>query len=63
MCEAIGHPVDHLRRVAIGPIKDAKLKIGAWRDLTDNEIARLRRGAIGDKSTKGKRGHKPERSA
>src|SRR5262245_13069299 len=26
MFEAIGHPVDHLRRVAIGPIRDARLK-------------------------------------
>jgi len=45
MCEAIGHPVDHLRRVAIGPIRDPKLKVGAWRDLTDEEIARLRKAA------------------
>jgi pseudouridine synthase len=43
MCEAIGHPVDHLKRVAIGPIKDSKLKLGAWRDLTEDEVARLRR--------------------
>ena len=42
MCEAIGHPVDHLKRVAIGPIRDSKLKPGAWRDLTDEEVRRLR---------------------
>ena len=42
MCEAIGHPVDSLRRVAIGPIRDRKLKPGQWRDLTDHEVARLR---------------------
>src|SRR5712671_4726432 len=53
MCEAIGHPVDHLKRVAIGPIRDSKLKPGAWRDLHDDEIARLRRAAIGDKGTRG----------
>src|SRR5438105_7301087 len=29
MCEAMGHPVDQLRRVAIGPIRDAKLKPGS----------------------------------
>jgi 23S rRNA pseudouridine2605 synthase len=43
MCEAIGHPVDRLRRVAIGPIRDARLKVGSWRDLTEDEVARLRR--------------------
>jgi 23S rRNA pseudouridine2605 synthase len=42
MCESIGHPVTHLRRVAIGPIKDAKLKPGQWRELTAQEIERLR---------------------
>jgi len=42
MCEAVGHPVSHLRRVAIGPIKDAKLKPGQWRELTAQEIERLR---------------------
>jgi pseudouridine synthase len=26
MCEAIGHPVTHLKRVAIGPIRDSTLK-------------------------------------
>jgi 23S rRNA pseudouridine2605 synthase len=48
MCEAIGHPVDHLRRVAIGPIRDAKLKPGAWRDLRDDEIALLKKAAARD---------------
>ncbi|MGE5242650.1 MAG: pseudouridine synthase [Betaproteobacteria bacterium] len=42
MCEAIGHPVDRLRRVAIGPIRDAKLKPGHWRDLREEEVDRLR---------------------
>jgi len=41
MCEAIGHPVTHLKRVAIGPIRDAKLKPGMWRDLTGDEVRRL----------------------
>lgn len=45
MCEAIGHPVAHLRRVAIGPIRDARLKPGAWRELTPEEVARLRKAA------------------
>jgi 16S rRNA U516 pseudouridylate synthase RsuA-like enzyme len=42
MCEAIGHPVAHLRRVAIGPIRDAKLKVGRWRELTTDEVRKLR---------------------
>jgi 23S rRNA pseudouridine2605 synthase len=42
MCDAIGHPVTNLRRVAIGPIQDAKLKPGQWRELTDAEVKRLR---------------------
>ena len=42
MCDAIGHPVTHLKRVAIGPIRDAKLPVGRWRDLTAQEVAKLR---------------------
>ncbi len=42
MCEAIGHPVDHLKRVAIGPIRDARLKVGQWRELTTAEVQKLR---------------------
>jgi pseudouridine synthase len=41
MCEAIGHPVSQLKRVAIGPIRDRKLKPGQWRELTAQEISRL----------------------
>ena len=48
MCEAIGHPVTELTRVAIGPIRDAKLKTGQWRDLTDGEIERLKKAANPD---------------
>lgn len=42
MLEAIGHPVDRLTRVAIGPIKDDRLKPGRWRDLSEAEVRRLR---------------------
>jgi len=45
MCEAIGHPVTHLRRVAIGPIRDPNLKVGQWRELTPREVDLLRRSA------------------
>jgi 23S rRNA pseudouridine2605 synthase len=45
MCEAVGHPVTHLKRVAIGPIKDSTLKVGRWRDLSALEVERLRHAA------------------
>jgi pseudouridine synthase len=43
MCEAVGHPVDSLTRVRIGPIADRRLKAGQWRELRDEEVAALRR--------------------
>jgi 23S rRNA pseudouridine2605 synthase len=45
MCEAIGHPVNRLRRIAIGPLRDPKLKLGAWRDLTEDEVRRLQQAS------------------
>lgn len=45
MFQAIGHPVSKLKRVAIGPIRDATLPTGAWRTLTPGEVERLRRTA------------------
>ncbi len=42
MCEAIGHPVMRLKRVAIGPIRDGLLKPGQWRELRDDEVRKLR---------------------
>jgi 23S rRNA pseudouridine2605 synthase len=47
MFDAVGHPVDRLTRVAIGPIKDARLKPGRWRDLERHEIAALKRATEG----------------
>jgi pseudouridine synthase len=47
MCDAIGHPVTELRRVAIGPLRDTRLKPGAWRVLTAHEVDRLRAAAGG----------------
>jgi pseudouridine synthase len=42
MFETIGHPVSKLKRVAIGPIRDDRLPIGAWRSLSSAEVERLR---------------------
>lgn len=41
MFQAIGHPVAKLKRVAIGPIADAKLQPGEWRELTPGEVRLL----------------------
>lgn len=48
MCDAIGHPVEQLTRVAIGPIRDAKLKTGRWRELTEDEVRALSRAAAAE---------------
>jgi pseudouridine synthase len=45
MCLAIGHPVQRLRRVRIGPIADPSLKTGACRPLTIREVEMLKRSA------------------
>jgi len=38
---AIGHPVEALVRIAIGPVRDATLHPGTWRHLTLDEIRSL----------------------
>ena len=53
MCEAIGHPVTRLIRTRIGPLADRRLKPGAWRELTTDEVRALERAA----------GPRPERAA
>ncbi len=45
MCEAVGHPVERLRRIRFGPISDRALKPGEWRELTTAEVAKMRRAA------------------
>ena len=42
MCEAVGHPVAELERVAFGPLGLKGLEPGAHRRLTASEIERLR---------------------
>jgi 23S rRNA pseudouridine2605 synthase len=44
MCEAIGHPVQALRRVQFGPLKIGRLKVGQWRELTPGEVEKLKNG-------------------
>jgi 23S rRNA pseudouridine2605 synthase len=45
MCEAIGHPVDTLTRVRIGPLRDPQLKAGQFRELTTAELKKLKAAA------------------
>jgi pseudouridine synthase len=41
----LGHPVEKLRRVALGSLRDAALKPGEFRELTQKEVQRLRKEA------------------
>jgi pseudouridine synthase len=42
MCEAVGHPVQQLKRTKFGSVGDRKLKPGQWRELTPQEVAALK---------------------
>jgi 23S rRNA pseudouridine2605 synthase len=52
MCEAVGHPVVRLRRMRIGPITDEHIRPGEFRDLSDKEVAALKRAASGTRAAK-----------
>ena len=41
MCEAVGHPVRRLERVAFGPLSLGDLPRGRWRKLTAGEVEAL----------------------
>ena len=43
MLEAVGHPVRRLRRSRYAGLATGRLRRGEWRDLTRDEVARLRR--------------------
>jgi 23S rRNA pseudouridine2605 synthase len=45
MFQRIGHPVQKLRRVAIGPVADPDLPLGMVRELTEREVELLRGAA------------------
>lgn len=47
MCDQIGHPVERLVRVRIGPLADRSLSPGEWRDLEQAEVRALERAAAG----------------
>ena len=43
MFQAIGHPVEKLRRVRIGFLEDETLRPGQWRFLTEHEVSHFMR--------------------
>jgi 23S rRNA pseudouridine2605 synthase len=45
MLAAVGHPVTRLHRARYGPLDAGGLDAGDWRELTDAELAELRRAA------------------
>jgi 23S rRNA pseudouridine2605 synthase len=45
MCEAVGHPVEELARIAFGPLRLGSLAPGEARPLTPAEVERLRKTA------------------
>lgn len=53
MCEAVGHPVKALKRVRIGPLADRRLRVGQWRDLTRDEVEKLKSGTSGKSAGSG----------
>jgi 23S rRNA pseudouridine2605 synthase len=48
MCEAVGHPVQELQRVAFGPLRLGGLAVGAHRRLSEEEVGLLRGLAGGE---------------
>jgi pseudouridine synthase len=42
MCDAVGHPVQTLRRQAFADIEATGLRPGEWRNLTQDEVTRLK---------------------
>jgi pseudouridine synthase len=48
MCSAVGLPVWELRRIRMGPIGLGRLKPGQWRELTRDEVRRLKK-SVGER--------------
>jgi len=46
MCEAVGHPVQSLRRTAFGPLEIGSLAEGKWRLLSEADLERLRTAVL-----------------
>jgi len=62
MCEAVGHPVDRLSRIAIGPLRLGALPIGQTRELTPREVLALRHAVSGHATPAAAAAPRPRRS-
>lgn len=58
---ATGHPVEKLKRVAIGPLTIGSLKPGQLRPLTEAEVRQLRRGTQNPSPRGNRRGQRSPR--
>lgn len=58
MLEAVGHPVQSLRRIRFGPLGDSGLKPGEWRDLSEVEVEKLKKWKSGKVSIEVERGRR-----
>jgi pseudouridine synthase len=47
MLEAVGHPVESLRRIRFGPLGVRGLKPGEWRELSELEVEKLKKWKSG----------------
>jgi 23S rRNA pseudouridine2605 synthase len=47
MLEAVGHPVESLRRIRFGPLGVRGLKPGDWRELSEPEVEKLKKWKSG----------------
>lgn len=63
MFQRIGHPVQKLRRVAIGPVADPDLPLGMVRELTEREVELLRGAARRAAARAGEEGGRTGRAA
>lgn len=43
MFELVGHPVRRIRRLAIGPLRLGRMKVGDVREMTERDVIKLRR--------------------
>ena len=50
MLEAVGHPVESLRRIRFGPLGIRGLKPGEWRELSEVEVEKLKKWKSGNVS-------------
>ena len=54
----VGHPVKRLRRIAIGSLRDPRLRPGGVREVTPREVAELRQGGGGPERRRPRGAHR-----